>query len=96
MPFSSNSTPPAIDAENAPAALSALRTSWQKTGGKSGPALVVVGAFAELDRPFASVIGLHPRAMESVLTSVVQSSKQSPTVFRPCGGHTVGLTIAAR
>jgi hypothetical protein len=58
--------------------------------------IAMVGALAELDRPFASVIGLHPRAMESVLTSVVQSSKQSPTVFRPCGGHTVGLTIAAR
>jgi hypothetical protein len=44
----------------------------------------MVGAIAELDRPFASVIGLQPRAMESVLTSVVQSSTQSATVFRPC------------
>ena len=44
----------------------------------------MVGALAELDRPFASVIGLQPRAMESVLTSVVQSSKASPTVFRSC------------
>ncbi len=44
----------------------------------------MVGSLAELDRPFASVIGLQPRAMESVLTSVVQSSSQSPAVFRPC------------
>jgi len=44
----------------------------------------MVGALAELDRPFASVIGLQPRAMESVLTSVVQSSTQSAAVFRPC------------
>jgi hypothetical protein len=46
--------------------------------------VAMVGALAELDRPFASVIGLQPRAMESVLTSVVQSSTQSPVVFRPC------------
>lgn len=41
------------------------------------------GAIAELDRPFASIIGLQPRAMERVLTSVVQSSSQSPAAFRP-------------
>jgi hypothetical protein len=58
--------------------------------------IAMVGALAELDRPFASVIGLHPRAMESVLTSVVQSSSSSPVVFKPCGDHTVGLTTAAR
>jgi hypothetical protein len=46
--------------------------------------IAMVGALAELDRPFASVIGLQPRAMESVLTSVVQSSTQSPAVFRAC------------
>jgi hypothetical protein len=46
--------------------------------------IAMVGALAELDRPFASVIGLQPRAMESVLTSVVQSSSQSVAVFRPC------------
>jgi len=46
--------------------------------------VAMVGALAELDRPFASVIGLQPRAMESVLTSVVQSSSQSVAVFRPC------------
>jgi hypothetical protein len=52
----------------------------------ASPALLVamVGALAELDRPFASIIGLQPRAMDSVLTSVVQSSNQSPAVFRPC------------
>jgi hypothetical protein len=46
--------------------------------------IAMVGALAELDRPFASLIGLQPHAMESVLTSVVQSSTQSPVVFRPC------------
>jgi len=46
--------------------------------------VAMVGALAELDRPFASLIGLEPRAMESVLTSVVQSSNRSPVVFRPC------------
>jgi hypothetical protein len=46
--------------------------------------IAMVGALAELDRPFASVIGLQPRAMESVLTSVVQSSAQSQAVFRAC------------
>ena len=46
--------------------------------------LGMVGAIAELDRPFASLIGLQPRAMESVLTSVVQSSAQSATALRPC------------
>ena len=44
----------------------------------------MVGAIAELDRPFASIIGLQPRAMESVLTSVVQSSTQSTAVLGPC------------
>lgn len=46
--------------------------------------LGMVGAIAELDRPFASIIGLQPRAMESVLTSVVQSSTQSSAALRPC------------
>jgi hypothetical protein len=46
--------------------------------------IAMVGALAELDRPFASVIGLQPRAMESVLTSVVQSSTQSAAVLRAC------------
>jgi hypothetical protein len=46
--------------------------------------IAMVGALAELDRPFASTIGLEPRAMESVLTSVVQSSALSPAVLRPC------------
>ena len=44
----------------------------------------MVGAIAELDRPFASISGLQPRAMESVLTSVVQSSTGSPIVFSSC------------
>jgi hypothetical protein len=48
--------------------------------------IAMVGALAELDRPFASIIGLEPRAMESVLTSVVQSSTLSPAVLRPCNG----------
>jgi hypothetical protein len=52
--------------------------------------VAMVGALAELDRPFASVIGLQPRAMESVLTSVVQSSTQSQTVFRPCAESASG------
>jgi len=46
--------------------------------------LAMVGAIAELDRPFASVIGLQPRAMESVLTSVVESSSNSAAALRPC------------
>jgi len=46
--------------------------------------LSMVGALAELDRPFASVIGLQPRAMESVLTNVVQSSSETGNVLRPC------------
>lgn len=46
--------------------------------------LAMVGAIAELDRPFASIIGLQPTAMESVLTSVVQSSNQSGAVLAPC------------
>jgi hypothetical protein len=50
--------------------------------------VAMVGALAELDRPFASVIGLQPHAMESVLTSVVQSSSQSAAVFRPCADTT--------
>jgi hypothetical protein len=50
--------------------------------------VAMVGALAELDRPFASVIGLQPQAMESVLTSVVQSSSQSAAVLRPCADTT--------
>jgi hypothetical protein len=46
--------------------------------------IAMVGALAELDRPFASVIGLEPRGMESVLSSVVESSTLSPAVLRPC------------
>jgi hypothetical protein len=52
--------------------------------------VAMVGALAELDRPFASIIGLQPRAMESVLTSVVQSSSSSPAVFKPCTENTSG------
>jgi hypothetical protein len=50
----------------------------------------MVGAIAELDRPFGAVIGLQPRAMESVLTSVVQSSTNSAAAFRPCTAITSG------
>ena len=46
--------------------------------------LAMVGAIAELDRPFASLIGLQPRAMESVLSSVVQSSSGGATALKPC------------
>jgi hypothetical protein len=46
--------------------------------------VAMVGAIAELDRPFAPVIGLKPAAMESVLTSVVQSSTQSAAALAPC------------
>jgi hypothetical protein len=46
--------------------------------------IAMVGALAELDRPFASVIGLQPHGMESVLTSVVQSSSNSAGALRPC------------
>jgi hypothetical protein len=46
--------------------------------------VAMVGAIAELDRPFAPVIGLKPSAMESVLTSVVQSSTQSAAALAPC------------
>ncbi len=46
--------------------------------------LSMVGALAELDRPFAPIIGLQPRGMESVLTSVVQSSSSAGNVLRPC------------
>ena len=46
--------------------------------------LSMVGALAELDRPFASNIGLQPRAMESVLTNVVQSSHSANSVLGPC------------
>ena len=46
--------------------------------------LSMVGALAELDRPFASNIGLQPRAMESVLTNVVQSSHSANRVLGPC------------
>lgn len=46
--------------------------------------VAMVGAIAELDRPFAPTIGLKPSAMESVLTSVVQSSTQSAAALAPC------------
>jgi len=46
--------------------------------------LSMVGALAELDRPFAPTIGLQPRAMDSVLTNVVQSSSSAASVLRPC------------
>lgn len=46
--------------------------------------LAMVGAIAELDRPFASIIGLQPRAVESTLTSVVQSSANATLALRPC------------
>jgi len=46
--------------------------------------LSMVGAIAELDRPFASIIGLQPRAIEATLTSVVQSSAGAQSALRPC------------
>ncbi len=46
--------------------------------------LGMVGAIAELDRPFASIIGLQPRAIEATLTSVVQSSGNAGAALRPC------------
>lgn len=46
--------------------------------------LAMVGAIAELDRPFASLIGLQPRSMEAVLTSVVQSSSGGSVALTPC------------
>jgi hypothetical protein len=46
--------------------------------------LSMVGALAELDRPFAPLIGLQPRAMESVLTNVVQSSNSTNSVLSAC------------
>jgi len=46
--------------------------------------LAMVGAIAELDRPFASIIGLQPRAVEATLTSVVQSSGNQQAALRPC------------
>ena len=46
--------------------------------------LAMVGAIAELDRPFASIIGLQPRAVDATLTSVVQSSGNSEAALRPC------------
>jgi hypothetical protein len=46
--------------------------------------LGMVGAIAELDRPFASIIGLQPRAIEATLTSVVQSSANAGLALRPC------------
>jgi hypothetical protein len=46
--------------------------------------VAMVGAIAELDRPFAPTIGLKPEAMKSVLTSVVQSSTQSAAALAPC------------
>ena len=49
--------------------------------------LAMVGAIAELDRPYASLIGLQPRAMESVLGSVVQSSSGGAVALRPCTGE---------
>lgn len=46
--------------------------------------LGMVGAIAELDRPFGSIIGLQPRAVEATLTSVVQSSANAGLALRPC------------
>jgi hypothetical protein len=44
----------------------------------------LVGAIAELDRPFGSIAGIEPTSMESVLTSVVESSRSDESVLRPC------------
>ncbi len=44
----------------------------------------MVGAIAELDRPFGSIAGIKPTSMESVLTAVVQSSASDESVLRPC------------
>jgi len=44
----------------------------------------LVGAIAELDRPFGPIAGIEPTSMESVLTSVVQSSASDESVLRPC------------
>jgi Protein of unknown function (DUF4239) len=46
--------------------------------------VAMIGAIAELDRPFARIIGQQPRAMETVLTNVVQSSSGSAAALRPC------------
>jgi hypothetical protein len=46
--------------------------------------LSMVGAIAELDRPFASLIGLQPRAMRSVISSVVESSSNTVSSLRSC------------
>ncbi len=46
--------------------------------------VAMVGAIAELDRPFAPIIGLKPSAMESVLTSVVLSSTQTTGTLSAC------------
>jgi hypothetical protein len=55
--------------------------------------LAMVGAIAELDRPFASLIGLQPRSMEAVLTSVVQSSSGGRAALAPCND---GTQLASR
>ena len=46
--------------------------------------LAMVFAIAELDRPFAPLIGLEPRAVETVITNVVQSSTHGAAALRPC------------
>lgn len=46
--------------------------------------VTMVGAIAELDRPFGSIAGIEPTSMKSVLTSVVESSDTDPSVLRPC------------
>lgn len=44
----------------------------------------MVGAIAELDRPFGAIAGIKPTSMETVLTAVVGSSSTDQEVLRPC------------
>ena len=44
----------------------------------------MVGAIAELDRPFGAIAGIKPTSMETVLTAVVGSSHTDENVLRPC------------
>jgi hypothetical protein len=44
----------------------------------------MIGAIAELDRPFGAIAGIKPTSMETVLTAVVASSPADEDVLRPC------------
>lgn len=50
----------------------------------SAPMAIAVATIAELDRPFGVIAGIKPTSMETVLTSVVDSSAGGERPLRPC------------